>query len=55
MGSCQEPELPFKPNIDYLLRKIHFGTGVLYRSKNCFTFNVKTKTLFITCSLSECI
>ncbi len=29
----------------YIIRKVHFGTSVLYRSKNVFSFNVK-KNLF---------
>ncbi|KAI2667398.1 putative RNA-directed DNA polymerase from transposon BS [Labeo rohita] len=43
LGLWLDPELSFKPHIDYILRKINFGTSVLYRSKNCFSYNVRKK------------
>ena len=43
LGLWLDSELTFKPHIDYMLRKINFGIGVLIRSKNCFTSNVRKK------------
>ncbi len=43
LGVWLDPELSFKPHIDCVLRKVHFGISVLYRSKNKFSFNVRKK------------
>ena len=43
LGLWLDPELTFKPHIDYIHRKISFGISVLFRSKNCFTLNVRRK------------
>ncbi len=36
LGLWLDPELSFKPHIDYILRKVNFGISVLYRSKKVF-------------------
>ncbi len=43
LGVWLDPELSFKPHIDCILRKVNFGISVLYRSKKCFSFNVRKK------------
>ncbi len=43
LGVWLDPELSFKPHIDCILRKVKFGISVLYRSKKCFSFNVRKK------------
>lgn len=38
LGLWLDPELSFKPHIDYILRKVNFGISGLYRSKKFFFF-----------------
>lgn len=43
LGVWLDSELTFKPHINQLLRKVNFGINMLYRSRNCFSFNVRKK------------
>lgn len=43
LGLWLDPELRFKPHIDYVLKKVYFGIGVLYQSRNSFTLNVTVR------------
>lgn len=43
LGVWIDSELRFKPHIDHVMKKVHLGVGVLYRSRRCFTFNVRKR------------
>ncbi len=43
LGLWLDPELSFKPHIDYILHKVNFGISVLYRSKKIFLLMFEKK------------
>ena len=43
LGLWLDSELSFKLHIEHISRKINFGTSVLFRSRNCFTLNIRQK------------
>ena len=45
LGVWLDPTLSFKSHISHLLRKVHFGLNVLYKSKNSFTRSIRKKLI----------
>lgn len=43
LGVWLDSELTFKSHINHLLRKVNFGISMLFRSRTCFSFNVRKK------------
>lgn len=42
-GLRLDTELSLKCDINYIVKKINLGIGVLYQSRNCFSFTVRKK------------
>ncbi len=40
-----DPELTFKPHIDYICKRIYGYLGSLYRSINCFSFQIRKRII----------
>lgn len=45
LGIWLDPELNFKPHIDYIIKRTYSCLMPLYRSSNCFTFRVRKKII----------
>ncbi len=45
LGLWIDPELSFKPHIDYICKKAYSCLGMLYRSINCFSFQVRKRLI----------
>lgn len=43
LGVWLDPELTFQSHINHVLKKVNFGIHVLYKSRNCFSFDVRKK------------
>ncbi len=45
LGLWIDPELSFKPHIDNIVKKANGSLGSLYRSINCFTFEIRKRLI----------